>query len=238
MRRGEEVLDVRRCPPRPPHCTYASICELYEEFDRIFLQSEQVDSASGQAIRIYDHHFFHMAGIQVKGRKRLFMAQEKEVILATKEGFGHFEVLYGGSRAKNLPSAYATIIEPDEVWEDNPRCTNAKWVYIKQFDSAPYPYTVALLTLRQQEKIVVPVSSFPCKKKRHQEMAKGNKNLFETRSAALRRLSWLRCGDFTHILFCTLGCYIYRRGASKFLKTEHPFQGFQIDFPRCASITR
>lgn len=164
MMRGEEVLERRRCPPRPPPCRYASLCELYEEFDRIFLQSEQVDSTSGQTIRIYDHHFFHMVGIEVKGQRRLFMAQEKEVILATKEGFGHFEVLYGGSRAKNLPSAYATITEPDEVWEDNPRCTNAKWVYIKQFDSAPYPYTVALITLRQQEKIIVPVSSFPCKK--------------------------------------------------------------------------
>ena len=69
-----------------------------------------------------------------------------------------------GVRARNLPSAKISILEPDEVWEDNPNAKSAKWVYIKQFDSKPYPYTISLLLPRiEQGGIIVPVSSFPCK---------------------------------------------------------------------------
>jgi hypothetical protein len=36
---------------------------------------------------------------------------------------------------------------------------------VKEFNSAPYPFTVAFLTSRpDQNDIIVPVSSFPCRK--------------------------------------------------------------------------
>ena len=67
-----------------------------------------------------------------------------------------------GSRARNLSSAFLTMKLPDEVWADNPVATTAKWVYLKQFESKPYPYTVALIVERPLENgIIVPFSSFP-----------------------------------------------------------------------------
>jgi hypothetical protein len=150
-----------QAPPRPASCHFDSISQLYGEFARIFLSTAKIESATGQFISVFDHHFFHMAGIEVDGQSRLLMRDEKTVILSTTEGFGKFRVLYGGSRAKGLASAYETLARPDEVWEGNPKCVNARWVYIKRFDSLPYPYTIALVTSR--EKLLVPVSSFACK---------------------------------------------------------------------------
>jgi hypothetical protein len=94
------------------------------------------------------------------------MPDHKEMIQRTREGFDPYILGHGGSRAKNLPSAAACIKDPCEVWIDNPKSTNSKWVYIKEFDSLPYPFTITLLTERPEEEgIIVPVSSFPCKRK-------------------------------------------------------------------------
>jgi hypothetical protein len=108
-----------------------------------------------------------MAGITVANVGRLFMPDEKGEIRATTAGFGKYTLAHTGSRARDLPSAYATLLAPDEVWIDNPVAEIAKWVYVKEFDSKPYAFTVALLTPRPDENgIIVPVSSFCCRKNR------------------------------------------------------------------------
>lgn len=95
------------------------------------------------------------------------MPDEKSEILSQVDGFGKYTLVHSGSRARDLPSAHATLLSPDEVWIDNPQADSAKWVYVKEFDSKPYPFTVALLTPRPDENgIIVPVSSFCCKKNR------------------------------------------------------------------------
>lgn len=151
-------------PLRPEPCEYTCLAQLYQEFSRIFLQTGKVDSTCSHTIMIFDHHFFHMAAIEIESPERLFMAKEKSKILSIREGFGYYKLLYGGARARNLPSAYAVIANPDEVWEGNPRCTSAKWVYIKQFASTPYPFSVALIAPGHKKNIMVPVSSFPCRR--------------------------------------------------------------------------
>jgi hypothetical protein len=151
---------------RPANCSFGSIAELYLQFKSLFLALESpLLSGCGHRVYFFDHHFFHMAAVVTAEQVRLFMPDEKDEIQATLKGFGKYILLHGGSRARNLPSARITMLEPDEVWEGNPKATTAKWVYIKQFDSKPYPYTVALLTERpEQGNIIVPVSSFPCRK--------------------------------------------------------------------------
>src|ERR1700721_2175805 len=107
-----------------------------------------------------------MCGI-TRDKARLFMPEEKEQILTLTVYFGEYELVHGGSRARDIPSAHATLLEPDEVWCENPIADSAEWVYIKEFDSKPYPFTVALLMQRRDENgIIVPVSSFCCKKNR------------------------------------------------------------------------
>jgi len=142
------------------------MAELYLEFETRFLQGDaQIRSTCGHQILIFDHHFFHLAAVRTAAANRLFMVDEKDEIRATIEGMGKYLIDHSGSRARNLPSARSTMEDPDEVWEANPRAVSAKWVYVKEFDSKPYPFTVALLVDRPAENgIIVPVSSFPCSK--------------------------------------------------------------------------
>jgi hypothetical protein len=156
----EDVGNISH-PKRPEPLTTICMAELYAQFETIFL-SGPIQSPCGHDIVIFDHHFFHMASVSITGVPRLFMRDEKAKIQALTQGYGLYEV--GLPRARHLSSAYATMTEPVEVWEDNP-VSQAKWVYVKEFDSKPYPFSVVLITMRPEEGgILVPVSSFPCRK--------------------------------------------------------------------------
>jgi phage-Barnase-EndoU-ColicinE5/D-RelE like nuclease2 len=154
----------RTPPQRPKNVQCACMRDLYLAFEEIFLGSGgRIDSSCGHQILVFDHHFFHLAAVTVDGADRLFMKHEKEGILALTSGFGAYRI--GESRSKHLRSAYLTLSEPDEVWEENPK-SRSKWVYIKEFESSPYRFTIALVTDRPEEgSIIVPVSSFPCKRR-------------------------------------------------------------------------
>jgi len=151
-------------PLRPPGGAFTSIAGLYEHFADLFLGNDGVhESASGHRVFLFDHHFFHLASVRTERETRLFMPDHKAIIQSTREGFGPYILGHGGSRARNLPSALETIRHPDEVWTGNPKATNSKWTYLKEFDSKPYPFTVTLLTERPLEGgIIVPVSCFQC----------------------------------------------------------------------------
>jgi hypothetical protein len=153
-------------PNRPAHCHYDSISTLYAVFEQIFLaEGGRLQSACGHSILLFDHHFFHLAAINADGGRRLFMAEEKSEIQSTTSGFGKYILSHNGARANNLPSAKDTMADPDEVWEQNPRAKSATWIYVKEYQSTPYAFTVAFLTVRPSEgNIIVPVSSFPCKR--------------------------------------------------------------------------
>lgn len=153
-------------PLRPPRCEFSNIAGLFLEFEKLFLSSGALlESDCGQKISIFDHHFFHLAAVRTESNQRLYMRDEKSVIAATTDGFGKYILDHSGSRARHLPSAQVAMLHPDEVWTDNPKAKSATWVYVKQFSSKPYPFTVAFLTLRPDEGgLIVPVSSFPCKR--------------------------------------------------------------------------
>jgi hypothetical protein len=161
-------------PKRPPKVEYTCMRELYLAFEEIFLcHGGNIQSKCGHALSVFDHHFFHMAAVTVQGIEKLFMKHEKERILALDSGFGLYDV--GPSRAQHLRSAHLTVCAPDEVWVENPKA-KAKWVYVKEFDSKPYPFSVALITERPDENyIIVPVSSFPCKKGDIKKWRKGTR---------------------------------------------------------------
>lgn len=154
--------------PRPQALEYSSIRGLYDQFAEIFLEDRKslILSPCGHKIYCFEHHFFHMAGIVVEGIEKLSMPQERDKILKTTEGFAHYELREGGSRARHLRSARETLESPDEVWEQNPRAVSAKWVYVKEYDSKPYSFSIALVGEWQTNStIVVPLSSFPCHRK-------------------------------------------------------------------------
>ena len=155
-------------PQRPAKLDCRSIREIYLQFQDIFLAGSKslIVSPCGHKIYCFEHHFFHMAGVIVEGIEELSIQRERDAILATPNGFAHYELREGGSRARHLRSARETLETPDEVWEANPRVTSAKWVYVKEYDSKPYPFSIALVgEWSANSVIVVPFSSFPCDKR-------------------------------------------------------------------------
>jgi phage-Barnase-EndoU-ColicinE5/D-RelE like nuclease2 len=155
-------------PPRPDNVAYTSIRELFLHFESIFLADAKslVVSPCDHKIYCFEHHFFHMAGVIVEGIDDLSMPRELDTILKATDGFAHYELREGGSRAKHLRSARETLENPDEVWVENPRVRSAKWVYIKEFDSKPYPFSIALVgEWEANSTIIVPFSSFQVEKR-------------------------------------------------------------------------
>lgn len=138
------------------------------QFNEIFLTGTKslIISPCGHKIYCFEHHFFHMAGIIVEGVSELSMQHERSKILAAADGFAHYELREGGSRAKHLRSARETLENPDEIWAENPRVTSAKWVYVKEYDSKPYAFSIALVgECEANSTIIVPFSSFPCERR-------------------------------------------------------------------------
>lgn len=120
----------------------------------------------GHRIYCFEHHFFHMAGVVVEGIDKLTIPKERNTILGTEQGFAHYELRDSGSRANHLRSARETLEHPDEIWIENPRVTSATWVYVKEFDSKPYPFSIALVgKWEANSTIIVPLSSFAVEKK-------------------------------------------------------------------------
>jgi hypothetical protein len=173
-------------PDRPTHLELSSIRELYDSFNELFRSGDEViQSPCGHRIVCLKHHFFHLAGILVVGTPRLFMRYEEPEIIATTAGFGKYILREGGARAKHLPSAIETYRRPDEVWEDNPKA-QARWVYIKEFASKPYPFSIAFVDESENEKgeiILAPTSSFPCDKTSLRKWRNGTQILHKTRTA-------------------------------------------------------
>lgn len=159
---------------RPELLEFASVCELYKHFERIFLNGNaacNVVSACGHNLRIYDHHFFHFVKLDDPKKPRpLLMANEKPIILAITDGFGPYG--YDRQRAIYLESAMLCLKRPDEVWEDV-NLNSSRWVYLKHFDATPYSSTVLLVGERDEG--CVPVTSFPAKRRDARKWRRGVK---------------------------------------------------------------
>lgn len=158
-------------PHRPALLKFAGVRELYLHFERIFLKTAvcgEIQSTCGHTLMVFDHHFFHMVKLTYPGKLKLFMSNEKAFILDIPNGFGPYT--YENQRAIYLESAKHCLSEPDEVWEDETLDT-AKWIYIKEFSSTPYSCTIALVGRRGED--IVPVTSFPGKKRDARKWRKG-----------------------------------------------------------------
>ena len=162
-------------PKRPPDINFASVSELYNHFLRIFMSGSphlyEFISKCGCKITVLDHHFFHMVKLQVTGKQKLFMREEKANIISQIEGFDVYT--YDAHRARHLPSAMETLLNPDCVYRTEILRT-ADSVFIKEYDSLPYPYTATLVGMREGG-LKVPVTAFPVKRKDLKKWIRGTK---------------------------------------------------------------
>ncbi len=159
-------------PRRPDFIEYSCLRDLYLVFEQLFLQDSiggTVTSCCGHEIKVFDHHFFHFVKLEHSDKPRpLLMAYEKSEILSTTAGFGSYS--HDRQRAVYLASARICLESPDEVWLDESLVT-AKWVYLKEFDARPYSFTVLLIAERPES--LVPVTSFPAKKRDARKWRRG-----------------------------------------------------------------
>jgi phage-Barnase-EndoU-ColicinE5/D-RelE like nuclease2 len=160
--------------PRPELLEFSSVRELFLHFQRLFLngnQSHQISSACGHTVKVFDHHFFHMVKLgHPQKPKPLLMSTEKSLILTTESGFGPYT--YDRQRAIYMESAFRCLTTPDEVWEDT-TLKSARWIYIKEFDAKPYCHTIFLVGRREEG--LVPVTSFPAKRRDARKWCRGVK---------------------------------------------------------------
>ena len=159
-------------PRRPAPLRFTSLAELYALFEDIFLVENEVSSQlvsdSGFAMTVFDHNFFHMVKLTHPRKPKLFMKEEKALLRAHTQGFGEYE--FDRQRAIHLPAAKETLEHPDEVYEAELR--TAAFVFIKEYAEVPYPFTT-VLTARREGSLVVPVTSFPCRRRDVRKWRKG-----------------------------------------------------------------
>lgn len=156
----------RMPPQRPALLEFCSLAELYLHFETIFLNrnstSYEFCSTSGNSITVFDRHFFHLVKLKFPGKEKLFMPEEKHSILLQTDGFGEYTCDL--HRARYLVSAMQTLRDPDWVFDyrrDPPRAADR--VYIKEFDSQPYPYTIMLVGPSDPNQLV-PITSYTHKR--------------------------------------------------------------------------
>jgi hypothetical protein len=125
--------------------------DLLIRFEEIFLSDGGVIvSPCGHAIHFLDDHFFHLVGIDGTWS----MEAERVEIMTTAVGFGKWTLKQNGSRARRLLAARETMLDPDEVMENNPNARD-KWVYVKEFAGKRDPFTVALIKERPEDRLVL-----------------------------------------------------------------------------------
>ncbi|MFQ5663901.1 MAG: PBECR2 nuclease fold domain-containing protein [Terriglobia bacterium] len=158
--------------PRPPKLNFSSLGELYAHFETIFLVGNEIRSEiasdSGLTITVFDHNFFHMVKLRHPSKDKLFMKEEKDLLRAQTVGFGSYE--YDPQRAVHLLAVKETLEHPDEVYEVELR--TASYIFIKIYEELPYPFTVVLVA-RRDRSLVVPVTSFTCRRRDVKKWRKG-----------------------------------------------------------------
>jgi hypothetical protein len=153
-------------PPRPKLLIFTALATMYKSYEELFLGgagniSKDHASPCGLTVTAFDHNFFHMVKMNSAEGGMCFMPEEKPNILACLEDFGRYQFTHNDHRAKYLASAQDTLLDPDELIECDCLKT-AKYALIKEYDSKPYPFTVFLLI--EHGTILVPATSFPCKR--------------------------------------------------------------------------
>ena len=171
-------------PGRPKPLKITSVAQLFRDFEALFLREPPIQSCCGHSVTCLPRHFFHLAGFDHDRKYRI--EKHLNYILRTTDGMGKYQLLYDAARARNLPTALMTLRFPDEVWERNPK-SRSRWVYIKEYDFKPDSFYVALV--RPWRGLIIPRSSFPCKRSDLNRWRRGQMLSFPKATAAT--VGWL-----------------------------------------------
>jgi hypothetical protein len=128
----------------PPEAfRFESLCDLYEQYLALLVSREHRCPRGIQVI-FEPYHFFHLVKLRKGYQTEFKMSTEKEAILATKNGFGGYEIDL--KRAEKLSWLPELINKPHEIYEYEQRRT-ADEVFIKEYQKSGSPFKVLLVLL-------------------------------------------------------------------------------------------
>ena len=159
-----------RTARRPVRLDFRSLAELYEQYERLFLQGhgyrQNLDSWCGLRVVAFDRCFPHLVGLHRRDKNgqavRFFNIQEeKPQILSERHGHGPYSI--DNHRARHLPSALDTLLKPHHVYAlAEPK--TAHLGFLKHYGDRPYPFMVVLVGKSKSDRCLVPVTGFPVKR--------------------------------------------------------------------------
>src|SRR6187431_3510602 len=112
-------MPTRFCSTRPPHFDCINLCDLYRQFEAMFLPqggfSEVLLSSCGMSITVMDRHFMHLAGVKRidDPKRKLDIQVERPQFLGAISGHGPYTI--DVSRASRLACCLDTMTDPDAV---------------------------------------------------------------------------------------------------------------------------
>ena len=148
---------------------FRSLAELYETYERLFLQShgwrQALDSNCGLQVVAFDRCFPHLVKLSrtdSSGPVTFFNIQEeKPRIRRVKEGWGAYSI--DGYRARNLSSVLDTLLKPHHVYElADPQTAHLS--FLKHYGDKPYPFMTVYVGWSQTDDCLFPVTGFPVKR--------------------------------------------------------------------------
>lgn len=175
----------RHTARRPGRLVFRSLAELFEQYEGLFLQGHDyrhtINSSCGLQVTAFDRCFPHLVQLKRIGQHtavKFNIQEEKPRIRAQLNGLGPYSI--DQYRARNLPSALDTLLEPHHVYELADPGT-AHLGFLKHYGDKPYPFTLVLVGESKSDGCLVPVTGFPAKRNR-------GRNLF----ARAQRVLWSR----------------------------------------------
>ena len=177
----------RHAARRPDRLVFDSLAQLFELYEGLFLQGHEyrgtLNSSCGLEVTAFDRCFPHLVKLTRHGQQAgvpFNIQEEKPRIRSQLNGFGPYGL--DEYRARHLPSALDTLLDPHHVCEVTAPRT-AHLGFLKHYGDRPYPFTFVLVGESKADQCLIPVTGFPAKRNRA-------RSLF----ARARRVRWSR-GD-------------------------------------------
>ena len=158
----------RHADPRPDRLVFGSLAQLFEHYERLFLQGHEyrriLNSSCGLRVTAFDRCFLHLVKLTRHGQDvPLNIQQEKPRVRSQLNGLGPYGI--DEYRARNLPSALDALLDPHHVFEVAGPKTAHLW-FLKHYGDKPYPFTFVLVGESRADECLIPVTGFPAKRNR------------------------------------------------------------------------
>jgi hypothetical protein len=148
----------------PAELTFASLAELYDQFQALLLGKE-FRCPRGTPIIIMPHHFFHLVKLQKGSQTEFSIEVEGALIKAATDGLVGYTIDAG--RARRLSWIPEILGEPNEILEPHEKKT-ADEVFLREYDKSGSAFRAVLL--KREEGNLRLITCMPMRRRRVQKL--------------------------------------------------------------------